>query len=109
MAHISRQALVSVPALHSETQGRAGGRPHPRPPLLPPAPRPVGGLHPRGGVWRLARLGLRLWVPHAGLWLGGRGVCDPEGPASTRTYFTYSGFASVGAARRVVAGGLGCM
>lgn len=72
------QALVSVPALHSETQGRAGGRPHPRPPLLPPAPRPLRGLPrpppPRGCLAPRASVGLHLWVPHAGLWLVDRGV-----------------------------------
>lgn len=96
----SVQALVSGPAFHSETQGRAGVRPLPRTPIAAARPSPTQGApkvptrclpHPAGLLGPRVSVLLRLWAPRAGWWFGGSwGVCSPEGPASMHTYFTYS-------------------
>ena len=91
------QALVSGPAFHSETRGRAGVRPRPPDPHCCRPPSPTQGAPqvpsptPRGCLVLRVSVLLHRWVLRAGLRFGGSwGVCCPEGPASMHTYFTSS-------------------
>lgn len=82
-------ALISVPALHSETRGRAGVRPPPQARVAAVRPSPAQGAprvparclpHPRGVVWCHAR----LWVCVHGCGVPGGGLVGHGGYAIRR-------------------------